>query len=315
MLMSTTLCAVVQFLSGRKLSTQERPSAAQPADGCFSRLGIAALAFYQGGELPTQERRHRKSSLCGQHAHLAERRLLESEPNVSNRGHETTCSTWFTWKPAGGSHVRGRTTRQGTLRAFSLSDPASSLAAERPRSRTNGSSGVSLHSDGEQSHRYPMHRVSGGCHCDSILVDAELTLPPSAYRPRACDCDFCLKHGAKYVSDPQGALLIRLQDERHAVKYRQGSRLAEFVLCGNCGVLAGILYASDPGLHAALNARIGDSRASFGAEQLASPKKLSGSEKPKTLAGHLVFEGDGRDRRRIASLPNTRPPGTGAPNG
>jgi hypothetical protein len=124
-----------------------------------------------------------------------------------------------------------------------------------------------------------MHKVNGGCHCGNIRVDIELARVPGTYIPRACDCDFCRKHGASYVSDPQGSLLIRIRDERQSGSYRQGSGLAEFLHCRNCGVLVGALYRSDGRLYAAVNAQAVDARVPFGAEQPVSPKKLSDSEK------------------------------------
>ncbi len=124
-----------------------------------------------------------------------------------------------------------------------------------------------------------MHQVNGGCHCGNILVDIELARAPHTYNPRACDCGFCRKHGASYVSDAQGSLVIRIKDERASGKYRQGSGQAEFLFCGICGVLVGVSYRSDGRLYAAVNTRILDAQANFGAERPASPKSLPASEK------------------------------------
>src|SRR5690348_18095264 len=62
---------------------------------------------------------------------------------------------------------------------------------------------------------------------------------PGSYHPRACDCDFCRKNAAAYVSDPQGSLGIRVQDARCLGNYRQGSGVAECIFCAKCGVLIG----------------------------------------------------------------------------
>lgn len=124
-----------------------------------------------------------------------------------------------------------------------------------------------------------MHSVNGGCHCGNILVVIELARAPSAYNPRACDCEFCRKHGASYVSDAQGSVQIRIKDEHQSGRYRQGSGLADFLVCRNCGVLVGVLHRSDERLFAAINTKAVDVRATFGAEQSVSPKKLSDSEK------------------------------------
>jgi hypothetical protein len=126
-----------------------------------------------------------------------------------------------------------------------------------------------------------MHRFGGGCYCGNIHLEVTLPREPSAYRPRACDCDFCQKHGAAYVSDPQGSLVIRTQDERETARYRQGSGLAELLLCRTCGVLVGALYSGEGRLCASVNFKALDCRADFGAEQAVSPKKLAADEKIK----------------------------------
>jgi hypothetical protein len=124
-----------------------------------------------------------------------------------------------------------------------------------------------------------MHKVNGGCHCGNILVDIELAHESGTYNPRACDCDFCRKHGASYVSDPHGSLFIRIKETRDRLQYRQGSGLADCLLCRNCGVLVAVFYRSGKQLYAAVNAKVVDVRANFGAEQPVSPKKLSDREK------------------------------------
>jgi hypothetical protein len=126
-----------------------------------------------------------------------------------------------------------------------------------------------------------MHKVTGECHCGNILVDIELAQAPSTYSPRVCDCDFCRKHGASYVSDARGSLLIRIKNKREIGRYRQGSGLAEFLYCKDCGVLVGVFYWSAGRLYGAINARIVDVRPTFGAEQSVSPRKLSDDAKVK----------------------------------
>lgn len=126
-----------------------------------------------------------------------------------------------------------------------------------------------------------MHSASSGCHCGNILVDLELTRAPETYNPRACDCDFCRKHDAAYVSDPQGSLAIRIKNERLSGTYRQGSGQAEFLFCRNCGVLVGVLYRNDARLFAAVNAKAVSGGTPFGPEQTVSPKSLSANDKVK----------------------------------
>jgi hypothetical protein len=118
--------------------------------------------------------------------------------------------------------------------------------------------------------------LRGGCHCGSIRVELDLTRSPESYHPRACDCDFCRKHAAAWVSDPKGSLRIR---SAQAAIYRQGSGQAELLLCGNCGVLVAALYRSGERLYAAVNVRAIEGGAGFGSEQPVSPQSLSGPQK------------------------------------
>lgn len=124
-----------------------------------------------------------------------------------------------------------------------------------------------------------MRQLSGGCHCGNISVELQLTATPESYRPRACDCDFCRKHGAAYVSDAKGSLAVRIKDEGERSTYRQGSGQAEFLLCRNCGVLVGAFLRRGSQIHATVNVRALANAAAFGSEQIVSPQKLSGDQK------------------------------------
>jgi hypothetical protein len=126
-----------------------------------------------------------------------------------------------------------------------------------------------------------MHQLSGSCHCGNILVQLHLARAAGEYHPRACDCEFCSKHGAAYVSDPHGTLTIRLKDEHSLARYRQGNALADLLLCRRCGVLIGALYDSGAGLYGAVNARVIDAGTTFAAQQVVSPQTLDGAAKAK----------------------------------
>lgn len=126
-----------------------------------------------------------------------------------------------------------------------------------------------------------MHKVNGGCHCGNIVAELGLPHAPDTYNPRACDCDFCRKHCASYVSDPKGSLLIRIKDEQNAGRYRQGSGTAELLFCRNCGVLVSVLYRNEGQLFGAVNSKAVEGPSPFGAEQTVSPKTLSPDRKVK----------------------------------
>jgi len=123
-----------------------------------------------------------------------------------------------------------------------------------------------------------MPQLAGGCHCGNLALSVELPRAPPAYAPRACDCEFCLRHGALWVSDPQGSLLIRIRDERDISRYAQGDRLAEMLLCRNCGVLVSALWREQR-LYGVVNASALEARAAFAAAQPVSPRTLSAAAK------------------------------------
>lgn len=123
-----------------------------------------------------------------------------------------------------------------------------------------------------------MFNLKGGCHCGNISVDIQLADSPNTYSPRACDCDFCRKHGASYVSDPKGSLQIRIKDQKLLGKYQQGSGSADFLFCLKCGVLIGVCYQDAKKIFAAINSKI-VSNTSFDSEKTVSPKALSPKDK------------------------------------
>jgi len=110
-------------------------------------------------------------------------------------------------------------------------------------------------------------------------MQATLTRPAHDYAPRACDCDFCRKHGAAWLTDPAGSLQLQ-QSGGAVLHYRQGSDQAEFLVCAHCGVLVMATYRSEGRLFAALNVRAIDGAAGFAPEQVAQPRLLSADNKP-----------------------------------
>lgn len=123
------------------------------------------------------------------------------------------------------------------------------------------------------------YRISGGCHCGNIQVEVELPHAPSAYHPRACDCDFCRKHGAAYISDPQGSVRIQVKDAQQRSKYRHGSGIAECLICRNCGVLVGVVYEDHGRRYAGINSKVIDGSPGFAEEVMVSPKTLPDDKK------------------------------------
>ena len=127
------------------------------------------------------------------------------------------------------------------------------------------------------------HTLSGGCYCGNLQLDVTLSKPLADYQPRACDCDFCCKHGAAWLSDADGALAIQVTDATQLRRFRQGSEQAAFLLCAQCGVVVAVTYEAAGSRFAAINVRAvkvpAESAQAFAAPVPASPKQLSAEEK------------------------------------
>lgn len=121
--------------------------------------------------------------------------------------------------------------------------------------------------------------LRGGCHCGNLSLSFFTTLSPSSFNPRACDCSFCSKHAAMYVSDPSGRLLIDVKENDGLGKYRQGSKTADFMFCRDCGVLVAVICEREGIVSGAVNARCLNEYESFGEPVIVSPQKLTKEEK------------------------------------
>jgi hypothetical protein len=83
-------------------------------------------------------------------------------------------------------------------------------------------------------------RHRGSCHCGAIRIAFETG---KALEPRACQCGFCRRHGARSVSDPQGTAALTLAVE--PVRYRFASRSADYLICPRCGIYVGAVANID----------------------------------------------------------------------
>lgn len=83
------------------------------------------------------------------------------------------------------------------------------------------------------------------CHCGNLSARYECTSAPGEIALRACACSFCRKHNARTTSDPDGRAEIVVRDPAALTLYRFGQRTADFLVCGNCGVYLGALFADE----------------------------------------------------------------------
>ena len=79
-------------------------------------------------------------------------------------------------------------------------------------------------------------RLEGACHCGAIRIRLETARPLA---PRACQCSFCRRHGARSVSDPDGEAMLSWSEA--PILYRFASRAADYVICRRCGTYVGAM--------------------------------------------------------------------------
>lgn len=120
--------------------------------------------------------------------------------------------------------------------------------------------------------------LRGGCHCGAVRIALATTLEPATTAPRACDCSFCRMHGAGWISDPAGQLEVVAPDGALR-EYRQGSGIARFLLCTQCGVLVAAVFGHEGRTYGVANAASLDGRDAFAPPVPASPQQLGRDEK------------------------------------
>ena len=121
--------------------------------------------------------------------------------------------------------------------------------------------------------------LQGSCHCGGLSVEFSTAQDLGSIVPRSCDCSFCQKHGAAYVSDPAGRLLISETTSGSLREYRQGTNTARFFVCDGCGVLVAVVFDHASRIFGAVNAKCFDGQAGFANSVPASPQMLGVEEK------------------------------------
>lgn len=121
--------------------------------------------------------------------------------------------------------------------------------------------------------------MRGSCHCGRLRVEFSTGQDPASIVPRACDCSFCQKHGATYISDPAGRLSVIESEPDATREYRQGSNAARFLFCSHCGVLVAVVYEHEARIYGVVNAGCLDGHAGLATPVPASPQTLTREEK------------------------------------
>jgi len=96
--------------------------------------------------------------------------------------------------------------------------------------------------------------LKGQCHCGAIRGTLVATKPAAELQVRSCQCSFCTRHGAMTVSDPAGMATFEMA--RVALtKYQFGTRTGTSLICGRCGMYAGVILEDGGKTWSALNVR------------------------------------------------------------
>ena len=94
----------------------------------------------------------------------------------------------------------------------------------------------------------------GACHCGAIRATLYATKPAAQLQVRSCQCGFCMRHGAMTVSDPAGRAVFEI--ERAALTtYQFGTRTGTSLICGKCGMYAGVMLEDGGKTWSVLNVR------------------------------------------------------------
>jgi len=75
-------------------------------------------------------------------------------------------------------------------------------------------------------------KIEGGCHCRAVRFEAEV---PGAVEILDCNCSICAMTGFRHLIVPHDAFRL-LAGAECLTSYRFGSRAAEHLFCGVCGI-------------------------------------------------------------------------------
>jgi len=122
--------------------------------------------------------------------------------------------------------------------------------------------------------------IRGKCHCGNIAFSLTWEPDPREIPARACGCSFCTKHGGVWISNPGGALQVRVEDPSRVSRYAFGTRTADFHVCTRCGIVPVVTSRIDGRLYAVV-----------------SVNALEGVEASLLRREPARFDGEGEDAR------------------
>ena len=79
--------------------------------------------------------------------------------------------------------------------------------------------------------------LKGCCHCGNIQYSLKTKIQTQMFSARVCSCTFCVKHGGRYISDPNGEMTVCIRDRSRSIGYEFGTKTAKFIICSQCGTM------------------------------------------------------------------------------
>ena len=100
--------------------------------------------------------------------------------------------------------------------------------------------------------------IRGGCHCRALRY--ELDWPSSSGNEdtttipgRRCSCSFCTRVDGVWTSHPDASLTICEDPQHPPTAYRCGTKTADFLFCGQCGITPLVACEIDGNTYAVIN--------------------------------------------------------------
>jgi hypothetical protein len=99
-----------------------------------------------------------------------------------------------------------------------------------------------------------IYSFQGSCHCGAIRASFAASKPAAELEVRACQCGFCRRHGTMTVSDPAGRVSFEIK-RGLLNRYQFATRTGTSLICGRCGMYAGVVLEEGENRWSVLNTR------------------------------------------------------------
>lgn len=96
-----------------------------------------------------------------------------------------------------------------------------------------------------------------------MRVSFQTTRSPGELPLRVCHCGFCRRHCPRYTSDPTGRVEFETDSTSDLVRYRFGTRTADFLTCAHCSTYLGAVCDIEGATYAVLNVNVLDAANEF----------------------------------------------------